>query len=211
MGISTCGCLKGVGIIETVVLASRNENKLREIARIMKDAPVKMISLMDYSEIPEIEETGTTFAENALIKARTVFQHTGYWTLSDDSGLEVDALNGAPGVYSARYSGEAKDNAANNSKLLAALENTPADERGAQFRCVVAIVGPDYEKVVEGIIRGKIGREMRGSGGFGYDPLFFPDGYHETFAELDSDFKNEISHRAIAFKHASEVLLEILK
>ncbi|MCB9090158.1 MAG: RdgB/HAM1 family non-canonical purine NTP pyrophosphatase [Calditrichae bacterium] len=194
----------------TVVLATRNAHKLREIAEILAEAPVVMRSLEDYPQIPEIAETAETFAGNALIKAREVFAQTGCWTLSDDSGLEVDALQGAPGVYSARYAGEDKDPAANNAKLLAALQEVPDAARGAQFRCVVAIKGPEVEKIVEGVVRGRIIRELRGSAGFGYDPLFIPEGFQETYAELGAETKNRISHRAIAFQTAAAELRRLL-
>jgi XTP/dITP diphosphohydrolase len=163
----------------------------------------------DFPGITEVEETGETFAENALLKARTVFRETGIMTLSDDSGLEVDALRDAPGIYSARYAGEAKDSAANNRKLLQELQDVPEHEREAQFRCVVAIVGPNFEKVVEGIVRGTIMYEPRGTSGFGYDPLFTPEGFYQTFSEMGDTLKNQISHRSQAFRKAREVLEKI--
>jgi len=195
---------------QRIVIATRNPHKLTEIKNILKKLPLQVLSLSDFPEIGEIEETGSTFEENALIKARTVHQATGLWTLADDSGLEVDILGGAPGIFSARFSGREKDYAANNRKLLQFLENVPPENRTAQFRCVVAIVGADFERLVEGVIRGKIGETPRGEGGFGYDPLFIPEGYDRTFAEMSSDLKNRISHRAIAFHKAEKILEEIL-
>jgi len=193
-----------------LILATKNRHKVVEIAEIMKDVPIRLLTLADFPNIPDIEETGDTFAENALLKAREVYQTTNTITLSDDSGLEVDALNGAPGIYSARFAGETKSAAANNIKLLRELQNTPDAQRTAQFRCVVAIVTPDFEKIVEGIIRGKIIRAPRGKAGFGYDPLFAPDGYSQTFAELGAEVKNRISHRARAFTAAKEMLKQLI-
>ena len=191
-----------------IVVATANAHKLKEIREILRDLPVEILSLADFPEIPPIEETGSTFHENALIKARTVYQMTGLLTLADDSGLEVDALNGAPGVYSARYSGREHDYAANNRKLMEEIRRIPPEERGAQFRCVVAIVGTKGEHIVEGVVRGHIIPELRGSGGFGYDPLFVPEGYQQTYAELGETVKNQISHRARAFRKAREFLLQ---
>jgi XTP/dITP diphosphohydrolase len=191
-----------------IVIATANQHKFKEIREILRDLPVELLSLQDFPEIPPIEETGSTFHENALIKARTVNQITGLLTLADDSGLEVDALNGAPGVYSARYSGREHDYAANNRKLLEELRNVPPEERGAQFRCVVAIVGSRGEHIVEGVVRGRIISELRGSGGFGYDPLFVPEGYQQTYAELGEAVKNQISHRSQAFRKARDFLLK---
>ena len=131
-------------------------------------------------------------------------------SLADDSGLEVDELNGAPGIYSARFAGPEKNYSENNIKLLTVLKNTQIERRGAQFRCVVSIVGPDIEDFAEGIVRGKIIGSMRGSAGFGYDPLFVPDGYNQTFAEQGEELKNRISHRAKAFGAAREILEKYL-
>ena len=187
---------------EKIVIGTSNSHKLSEIVQILQGIPLKILSLQDFPNIPPIDETGLTFQENALLKANTVFQHTSLTTLADDSGLEVDALQGAPGIYSARFAGKERDYAANNRKLLELLNDTPDERRGAQFRCVVAIVGRDMEQIVEGLVRGRIIRETRGSGGFGYDPLFIPDGYTQTFAEMDEVQKNSISHRALAFQKA---------
>ncbi|RMG35728.1 MAG: XTP/dITP diphosphatase [Methanobacteriota archaeon] len=194
-----------------VVLATRNIHKIEEIKDILKDVPVEIRSLQDFPEVPEIEETGHTFEENALIKAETVFNLTGHWAVGDDSGLEVDALKGAPGIYSARYAGPTKSYEANNIKLLEELSGLPASQRKAQFHCAAAIVGPDTRKVVHGILRGMITFEPRGSAGFGYDPLFIPEGYEQTLAELGEEIKNKISHRARAFQQVGEFLLKILQ
>lgn len=192
-----------------IVLGTHNPHKIREICDILNGLPVEILTINDFPKIAEVEETGKTFAENALLKARTVFRQSGIITLSDDSGLEVDVLGGAPGIYSARYAGEAKDYAANNRKLLEELQDVPEYEREAQFRCVVAIVGPEVEQVVEGIVRGMIAYEPRGKSGFGYDPLFIPDGFYQTFSEMGDELKNQISHRSQAFHKAREVLEKI--
>ncbi len=192
-----------------IVIATANVHKLNEIIHIMQNPSWHFFSLRDFPEIPPIAETGSTFHENALLKARTVFRHTSLLTLADDSGLEVEALNGAPGVYSARFAGTESDYAANNRKLLDSLRNIPPQKRGAQFRCVAAVVGPNVERTVEGVVRGHIIEELRGSGGFGYDPLFIPEGYHQTYAELGEEIKNRISHRAIAFTKARKIIEEL--
>jgi len=193
-----------------VVLGTHNPNKIREIRVILNGLALEILTMNDFPEIAEVEETGKTFAENALLKAWAVYQQSGILTLSDDSGLEVDALNGAPGIYSARYAGEAKDYAANNRKLLEELQDVPEHQREAQFRCVVAIVGPEVDQVVEGIVRGMIIYEPRGQHGFGYDPLFVPDGFSQTFSEMGDELKNQISHRSQAFRKARKVVEKIL-
>lgn len=196
--------------MKKIVIATSNEHKLAEICQILNGVPAELLSLKDFPEIPPIEETGDTFEENAFVKARTVFNETGLLALGDDSGLEVEALGGAPGIYSARYAGGERDYAANNLKLLEELKNISPDKRIARFRCVVAIVGKDTERVIEGIVRGKIIGQLRGNTGFGYDPLFVPGGYNQTFAEMGELLKNKISHRAKAFQNARQILLEYL-
>jgi XTP/dITP diphosphohydrolase len=197
--------------LSKIMIATSNSHKLREIRDILAGLHLHIVSLQDFPDIPPVKETGETFRENALLKARTVFQHTSLLTLADDSGLEVEALKGAPGIYSARFAGKERDYAANNRKLLQELKNTPDEQRGAQFRCVVSIVGPETVKFTEGIVRGYITRKLRGDGGFGYDPLFIPDGFSETYAELGEDVKNKISHRAIAFQNARVILQDLVK
>ncbi|HFE64074.1 MAG TPA: XTP/dITP diphosphatase [Caldithrix sp.] len=193
-----------------IVIATSNEHKLKEILEILAGIEFEIHSLKDFPGIGEIAETGNSFRENAFIKASTVFRHTNLLTLADDSGLEVDALNGAPGIYSARFSGRERDYAANNTKLLRELKNVPEEKRGAQFRCVVAIVEHGVKEFAEGIVRGRIITELRGERGFGYDPLFIPDGFNKTYAELGEEVKNQISHRAKAFRAAKAILQEIL-
>lgn len=192
---------------QQIVIASHNAHKVEEISYLLGDAGWEVLSLEAFPEIGDIEETGITFEENALIKANEVFARTNLLTISDDSGLEVDYLDGAPDVYSARYAGLDKSDSANNSKLLNALKDVPESQRGAQFRCVAAIVAQNYQKVVEGIVRGKIGEGVTGSSGFGYDPLFIPDGYDISFGEFDPADKHAISHRGIAFMRVKQVLM----
>ncbi len=193
-----------------ILIATSNQHKFSEISHILKVLPAKILSLGDFSDIGVIEETGSSFQENALIKARIVYGETGLLTLADDSGLEVDALNGAPGIHSARYAGKSQDYQANNQKLLRELHEVPDNHRSAQFRCIVAIVGPKIEQVVEGAVRGFIIRELRGNKGFGYDPLFIPEGFNNTFAELGEEIKNQMSHRARAFLKARKVLEDLI-
>jgi len=186
-----------------MIAATNNSHKLEEIRAILKGKGIEVISLADAGLDIEIEENGDSFMDNALIKAREVFRLTGEAAIADDSGLEVDALKGQPGVKSARYSGESgtdKDKK-NNEKLKNALKDVPADMRGARFCSAIAAVFPQGKEITaEGYVYGKIGYEEKGEHGFGYDPLFIVDGYDRTMAELDSEEKNRISHRANALK-----------
>ncbi|MDI3340372.1 MAG: RdgB/HAM1 family non-canonical purine NTP pyrophosphatase [Sphaerobacter sp.] len=194
----------------TIVLASNNRGKVEELARLLPDWVRVLTAAEAGVQLPE--ETGTTFAENALLKARAAAAQSGHIALADDSGLEVDALGGEPGVRSARYAGEPTDDAANNALLLERLHGVPAERRSARFRSAVAVVLPDgREHVAEGTIEGTILEEPRGSGGFGYDPLFLPAGSTRTMAELTVDEKNELSHRGRAFRAAATWLLPILE
>lgn len=182
-----------------LVIASRNQKKKNELQQILGDLDFELLSLDDLPPLPEVEEDGSTFAENAIKKAVTVARQTGMLTLADDSGLVVDALQGEPGVYSARYAGPGANDEKNNRKLLQALQNTPDEERTARFVCVIALALPDGRvETVEGTCDGRIDRYPRGSVGFGYDPLFVPDGYEESFAQLSPLIKNSISHRGKA-------------
>ena len=185
-----------------LVLATKNSGKVIEFRRILSElgaGNLEVVGLDAFPEIGEIEETGKTFVENSLLKARTICEITGLPALADDSGICVDALNGAPGLYSARYSG--KGDAANNQKLLAELRDVPDPDRTAYFICVAAFVRPDgFEKVEEGRFYGKIMREVVGSGGFGYDPLFQPDGLDCSSAQLSAEEKDAISHRGKAMR-----------
>lgn len=179
-----------------IFIASKNNGKVKEIKYCLKGMDLELVSLNDFPEIPEIAETGNTFEENAWLKAEQVYKITGIPVIADDSGLEVDYLNGEPGVYSARYAGENATDDDNCNKLLAKLSG--AENRSANFRCVIIYYDGVNKNVFEGICSGKIIHEKRGNNGFGYDPLFVPDGYNQTFAELDEDIKNRISHRGRA-------------
>lgn len=193
-----------------VLLATRNEKKRKELADILSSRGIEVLSLADFPSVPEVEETGSTFEENALLKARTVCRHTGILTLADDSGLEVDFLGGEPGVMSARFAGKAHDDRLNNEKLLTLLQGIPEKARTARFRCVIAIVTPEgKEYVVSGVCEGRIAETPAGANGFGYDPLFIPAGYDRTFAELSEEVKNRISHRARALNLAAVIIKEL--
>jgi XTP/dITP diphosphohydrolase len=193
--------------MKKLVVATRNCGKLIEIAELLHEHDIKLFSLLDFPKMPEIIEDGDTFEENAVKKARETFQYTGLPSLADDSGLEVDALNGAPGVQSSRYAGETATDEQNIDKLLAALIDLPLEERTARFRCVIAFADASGEvHVTEGTCEGVIGFESRGSDGFGYDPVFIVREYGKTFAELGSDIKNRISHRAVALEKMRDVL-----
>ena len=185
-----------------LVIATRNRHKLEEIQAIFNLPWLELLSAFDFPEVPDVEETGSTFDENAALKARALAEATGCWAMADDSGLEVDALNGAPGVYSARFAGEPVNYQANNEKLLRLLEHET--NRRARFRCALALVDPGGNlHALEGRCEGSIARSLRGEGGFGYDPLFIPEGETRTFAELTPEEKNRISHRAHALAKAA--------
>jgi len=188
-----------------VLLATRNAKKLQELRRILDEAlgdgVVELVGLADVPEYAEAPETGLTFEENALLKAREAAQHTGLPSVADDSGIAVDALNGMPGVFSARWSGKHGDDLANLRLLLAQVGDVPDQHLGAAFVCAAAIVWPDgREHVAHGEMRGRLVREPRGDGGFGYDPIFVADGHDRTNAELTAAEKDAISHRGKAFR-----------
>ena len=186
-----------------MIAATNNSHKLEEITAILKDKGIEVKSLSDAGLDIEIEENGETFIENALIKAREVQRLTGEAAIADDSGLEVEALGGLPGVKSARYSGEmgADKDRKNNEKLINALKDVPDGKRRARFCSAIAAVFPDGREITAlGYVYGKIGHKEKGEHGFGYDPLFIVEGYGRTMAELDADEKNSISHRANALK-----------
>ena len=194
-----------------LVLATHNPHKEKEMMSLLSHMEFYISGLSQFPEVGEIEETGKTLHENALIKARTVYKITGNPSLADDTGLEVNALAGAPGVYSARYAGNNPSYEDNIKKLLEELVNTPKEERGAQFRTVMAFVDRDVELYSEGIIKGEITFIEKGNGGFGYDPVFQPYSKIVTFAELSEKEKNKISHRAIAAEKMKEILESHLK
>lgn len=184
--------------ISTLVMATRNQDKVKEIAAVLDGLNVELLTLDRFHEFPETIEDGETFLDNARKKAWEVFKETGVTALADDSGLEVDALDGAPGVYSARYSGESATYDSNNQKLLDALKSVPDEKRTARFVCVLALVGDNLSESFTGIAEGTITRVPRGTGGFGYDPVFELTGLGKTYAEVPADVKNETSHRARA-------------
>jgi XTP/dITP diphosphohydrolase len=196
-----------------LVLATRNRHKVEEVRRIIAAAgyDVEIASLDAYRGVPDVPETGATFVENALLKARTVSDITKEPVIADDSGLAVDALNGMPGVLSARWAGRYGDDRTNLELLLAQLADVPDDRRGAAFVCAAAIAFPDgRQRFVERTVRGHLVRAPRGTHGFGYDPIFVPGGETRTMAELDPDEKDAISHRGKAFRELmSEVMAEL--
>ena len=192
-----------------LIIATRNPHKLKEISTIFKLPNLDVGSALDYPDIPDVVEDGATLEENAVKKAVMLAVATGSWALADDTGLEVGALEGAPGVYSARYAGEDVSYSDNNAKLLSELENHA--DRGARFRTVVALSSPSGRaQYVEGVCPGVIGRALSGEKGFGYDPLFIPDGFEATYAEMTADEKNRISHRGRALQKAIEKWGEFL-
>jgi XTP/dITP diphosphohydrolase len=186
-----------------VLLASRNPDKLREIKEILDLPGLDLVSALDVEGLHDVVEDGSSLEENAAKKARESAQATGLWSLADDTGLEVDALGGAPGVYSSRFAGEQASYVENCRKLL--RDMPPEAPRSARFRTVVALSSPSgIVRTVDGLCEGVIIDAPRGDGGFGYDPLFVPEGFSETFAELDPEAKNAVSHRGRAFRKARE-------
>jgi XTP/dITP diphosphohydrolase len=193
----------------SLLVGTRNPGKVREIADILGDVPWQIRSLRKFESLDVPAETGATYADNAIIKAQFYARATGLCALADDSGLEVEALGGAPGVFSARYAGAGASDADRRTLLLSELAHVSAEQRSARFVCAVAIASPDETvlNLSEGTCTGKIIFEPRGSGGFGYDPLFIPDGFNQTFAELSETIKNQLSHRARALLKTREFLL----
>lgn len=202
---------------QRIVVATRNRGKVAELVRMLGDlSGVELVSVADFPDVPDVVEDGATFEHNARKKAREVARATRLPALADDSGLEVDALSGAPGVYSARYAGERAGDAANNAKLLAALRDVPDAQRTARFRCVLAFADPsgplgEAEHVVDGTCEGRIAHAPKGSHGFGYDPLFVLDGGDRTLAELGPDVKDRVSHRAAAARAMRGWLADYLR
>jgi XTP/dITP diphosphohydrolase len=190
-----------------IVLATRNKKKIEEIKRITENMAIHIFTLDDFPGCPEVEEDGATFEENALKKAMTVARYTGKPALADDSGLEVYAMNGAPGTLSARYSGEDADDRRNLEKLLHEMRSMAGRQRNARFVCCVALALPDGSvNTFYGYAEGRIGTEPKGLNGFGYDPVFYPDGYGKTFAEMSDREKDAISHRGKAMKEVQRYL-----
>lgn len=192
-----------------IVLATNNKDKIDEIQAILSHPKLILLSLRDFPDPPELKESGLSFKENALQKAMTAAKYLNLPALADDSGLEVDALDGAPGIFSARYAGPAADADANNAKLLEALAETPHARRTARYRCVAAcFIPPGITLITGGALEGIIAYEPKGDAGFGYDPLFIPKGMQVTCAQLTKEGKNAISHRGRAFRKMRVLLLK---
>jgi len=194
-----------------IVLATRNQDKIREMRQLLQGLELEILTVDQFPAIPEVVEDRDTIAENALKKARVVADATQMLTLADDTGLEVDYLNGQPGVYSSRFAGENASYDDNCNKLLELMQGVPAEQRTARFRCVIAIVSPDFEEIIEGVCDGMIIDEKRGTNGFGYDPVFYVPRLGKTFAEMIPEQKNEISHRGIALRQARFFLQQWIK
>ena len=197
-------------MMDKIVFATTNEGKVKEIKEILEGFPVEVVSMKEMNITTDIEENGTTFEENSLIKAREISKLTGLPALADDSGLEVDYLNGEPGIYSARYLGKDTDYNYKNNYIIDRLKEAEDKERSARFICVISLVLPDgREFVKKGVMEGRIGYEIKGENGFGYDPIFYLPEYGKTSAELSSDEKNKISHRGKALRAMKELIAEI--
>ncbi len=197
--------------MKELLVATKNVGKLREIRELLKDFDLKVTSLADYSNCPDIVEDGKTFKANAVKKATVIGKHTGKLTIGEDSGLQVKALGNKPGIYSARFSDPNATDEKNNDKLLASLKNVPKPKRQARYRCFVALSdGKKLVGVVDGSCAGLITKERRGNNGFGYDPLFFIARYNKTFGELAPEIKSKISHRARALKKLKVLLAKYL-
>lgn len=205
--------MSGAPVRPRLILATRNPGKLAELRRILAAAgvPVDVGDLEEYPDMPEVAETGSTFEENALLKARAVAAYTGLPAVADDSGLCVDALNGMPGPLSARWAGRHGDDEANLRLVLGQVADVPADRRGAHFACVAALVLPSgAEQVTEGAVYGWLTDAPRGTNGFGYDPIFVPEGSELTTAEMESRDKDAISHRGTALRALAPVIASLL-
>jgi len=195
-----------------LVLATRNPHKVRELSDLLSEIGIAVLSSRDFPDLPDVEEDGRTLEENAIKKAVSVADATGLPSLADDTGLEVEALDGAPGVVSARYAGPDATYEDNNRKLLSALAGVPLARRRASFRCVVALAVPGEPiRTVEGRTEGVVLEEPRGQGGFGYDPVFLPDGRARTYAEMSASEKNTASHRGKAVRSAAKLVREALR
>jgi XTP/dITP diphosphohydrolase len=190
-----------------IVLATNNKHKIKEIKNVLSDLQAEILTLEDFSNFPKVEEAGKTLGENAIIKAKAIFQFTGLPSIADDSGLEVDALDGAPGVLSSRFAGEHCSYQDNNRKLLSLMKDIPWEKRGARFVCVVALAKDiNHILTVKGEIGGVIAFEEKGENGFGYDPVFYSPKLNQTFAQLPLEEKNKISHRSRAFMKAKKLI-----
>ena len=198
--------------LSELLVATRNPGKIRELESLLGTLPLRLKSLAEFPSVADVDETGATFTENAVLKATGYARQTRLWALADDSGLEVDALYGAPGVFSARYGGASRSDAERVQLLLDELSRTNDTQRRARFVCVIAVADADGQVAHEahGVCEGRIAHAPLGTGGFGYDPVFIPDGYRQTFGELTVEIKQTISHRARAFADASSFLRQRL-
>ncbi|MBF0490540.1 MAG: XTP/dITP diphosphatase [Candidatus Omnitrophica bacterium] len=198
--------------MKELIVASRNKGKVKEIMELLEGLPFKVSSLLEYPDLPDVVEDGKTYKENALKKAITIAKITGKMTMSDDSGLEVAALNNAPGIYSARFAGEGKSEADKNQKLFRMLKGVPLSRRQCRYRCVIALSDGKGRQlgVVQGTCGGVVALKERGTHGFGFDPLFIVPRYNQTFGELDSSIKAKISHRARALVKFRQLLEKTL-
>lgn len=188
--------------MKRIIVATKNKGKVAEFQQLFAKKGIEVRSLLDYDHMPDVEETGTTFAENAILKATTIANMLHETVIADDSGLIVDALNGEPGVYSARYAGEGKNDQANIEKVLKKLQGVPFEQRTARFYCTLAVAKPNGDVItVDGVCEGYITKSPIGENGFGYDPIFFVPEKQRTMAQLTKEEKNEISHRAKALQH----------
>lgn len=198
--------------MKTVIIATKNKGKAKEFESLFSAKGYEVKTLLDVPDAPDVEETGSTFEENAILKAEAIAHQLGHFVIADDSGLIVDALDGRPGVYSARYAGESKSDEANTKKVLQELEGVPEAERTARFYCALALASPNQETItVSGTMEGLITELPSGTNGFGYDPVFFVKEQGKTNAELTKEEKNQISHRAHALKALDEKLGQFLK
>ena len=196
--------------MDKIVFATTNEGKVKEIKEILGDFPIEVVSMKEMGITADIEENGATFEENSLIKARALVKLTGLPALADDSGLEVDYLNGEPGIYSARYLGRDTDYDYKNKYIIDKLSGAKGEERSARFVCVISLVLPDGREFVErGVVEGLIGYEQKGENGFGYDPIFYLPEYGKTSAELPPEEKNRISHRGKALTAMKKLIVTL--
>jgi len=194
-----------------ILLATHNKNKIIEIRDALKATGFQVLSLDDFPDLPEVEEDGDTLEHNSLKKAREIFVHAGITTLADDTGLEVEYLNGEPGVFAARWAGEGCTYKDNCDKMLRELKGVPYEKRKAAFKCVITLYGKDILKTTAGELKGHIIEDSRGTDGFGYDPVFIPEGYDITLAEMPLEEKNRISHRGLAVKKMVEIIKQMKK
>jgi XTP/dITP diphosphohydrolase len=197
-----------------LLVATTNPGKFREVSAFLKNLPLKIVSLADLVDPPAVTEDGATFEENAVKKARALAEFSGLLTLADDSGLEVDALNGAPGIYSARYAGAECDDSKNNEKLLSELRSVSEEKRSARFVCALALCSPGSKKIADWTVRevceGRIAFSLQGTHGFGYDPLFFYPPMNKTLGEIERDTKSTVSHRGKALNRLAVELRDLL-